>query len=118
MSMNHLPAAALAIAASMGWNEESVLIHLNSFVDENDLTEDLAAHARKAAEEEGVEVDESASFDDVVDEAAWDEDSQIIHIVGVINDKDMDAELATYFDAVAEEERDAAEDDEDGFEDT
>ena len=67
---------------------------------------------------EGVEVDESASFDDVVDEAAWDEDSQIIHIVGVINDKDMDAELAAYFDTIAEEERDAADDDEDGFGDT
>lgn len=117
MSINHLPEDALATAASMGWNEESVLIHLVGFIEENDLSEDLDAYARDAAAEEDVEVDDTATYDDVVEEAGWDEDSQIIHIAGLIKGKNLDGELGTYFEEIADEEREASdEEDEDDLE--
>ena len=113
MSLNHLPDDALATAQDRGWNEESVVIHLKGFISDHDHDDELYQYAKDAADEETVDTSDADDFNDVVDEAGWDEDSQIIHLVGFIQGKDLTEDLIEYFETIADEERENADSDDD-----
>lgn len=104
MSINHLPAAALDIVSDMGWNEESVIIHLNGFIAEKDLEDELAEYLAVVADEEGGEVDESDGPDDIISDMGWNEDSLIVHYSGFLSENDQEEAFATYLRKIAGEE--------------
>jgi len=52
MATRHLPAAAQAIAAQQGWNEESLVIHLAGFIQQQGQNDKLAEYLGDVASEE------------------------------------------------------------------
>lgn len=104
MSINHLPTAALDIVSDMGWDEESVVIHLKGFITEKDLDDELAEYLAVVADEEGGEVDESDGIDDIISDMGWNEDSLIIHYSGFLAENDQEEAFAAYLQKIADEE--------------
>ena len=52
MARRHLPAAAQAIAAQQGWNDESLVIHLAGFIEQQGQNDELAEYLGDIASEE------------------------------------------------------------------
>lgn len=104
MSINHLPAAALDIVSDMGWNEESVIIHLNGFIKDKDLEDDLADYLAVAADEEGGEADEGDGAEDIISDMGWNEDSVIVHYSGFLAENNQEEAFAAYLKEIAGEE--------------
>lgn len=104
MSINRLPDPAIVIISDMGWNEESVVIHLMEYIADRNLESDFQAYCVQEAREEGSMVEDYDSVETIFDEAGWDEDTQIVQINEFLEIFGYNYGIATYFEKIASKE--------------
>jgi hypothetical protein len=90
----------------MGWDDESVVLHLMGYISDRNLEDEFQTYCVQAAQEEGAMVDAYDSIETITDEAGWDEDSQIVHMHGFLESHGYNYGIATYFEKIASEEID------------
>jgi hypothetical protein len=97
MGIHHLSKDVQDEAEELGMTEEAVLGSLFDFLSEQELTADLTDHLRDAAEDICTGICDDDDLQEVLDKAAWDDGTIIMHVANFLETMDLEDDFDTYF---------------------